>query len=294
MIRKVAAILLLFLCVANMLLAQEKSTEEVQRDSLSVAKMWATSLVVPSFSQAYNHQYWKMPIVLGGMGGMIYGGIKNNSLYHNAKDDYSNGIGLQSTYERYNRNRNLFFAGVGALYMYSLFDGVMNYRFDDGQHSPPKAAIYSTLVPGLGQIYNEKFWKLPLVYGGFMGLGYLIQSNNFRYQLYRNAYNNQMALSGISDKGSPEYLELADNLGTFLNSPADRLKAYRDRYRRDRDFYIILTILFYGMNIIDATVDAHFYTFDISNDLSFNITPVVNQYANSNKVYTGFNLSFTF
>ncbi|MDR1225829.1 MAG: DUF5683 domain-containing protein [Prevotellaceae bacterium] len=294
MVKKLAVILLLFLCLAHTLQAQTKSTAEVQHDSLSVAKMWAISLVAPSFSQAYNHQYWKMPIVLGGIGGMLYGGIKSNSLYHDAKNDFNNGIGSQSTYERYQRNRNLFFAGASAFYMYSMLDGVASYRFDNGQHSPSKAAIYSTLIPGLGQIYNEKYWKLPLVYGGFMVLGYLIQSNNFRYKLYRDAYNDQVAISSIPDKLSPEYLELADNLGIILNTPADRLRTYRDRYRRDRDFYIILTILFYGLNIIDATVDAHFYTYDVSNDLSFNITPVVHQYANSNSVYTGFNLSFTF
>jgi hypothetical protein len=77
------------------------------------------------------------------------------------------------------------------------------------------------------------------------------------------------------------------------NLQADRLKYYRDTYRRDRDFFIILTVLFYGIQILDAAVDAHFHTYDISNDLSFKITPFVDQVASGN-ICGGVSLSFRF
>lgn len=151
---------------------------------------------------------------------------------------------------------------------------------DSVVHPPSRAALYSALLPGLGQAYNRRYWKLPLIYGGFAAFGYFIQSNNFRYNLYRDAYNVKYAVAQLKSD-DPEYEEKKaalekDLYGAFQSVPVDRLQYYKNSYRRDRDFFIILTILFYGINILDATVDAHFFTYDISNDLSLKLQPYSN------------------
>jgi hypothetical protein len=234
-----------------------------KNDTLSVAKVWKWSLIAPSFGQFFNHHYWKTPIVIGGIGGFAYAAYASKT------------------------NRAWYILGAGAVYWASLLDATACYRYDNGIHSPSKAAIYATLLPGLGQAYNQKYWKLPLVYGGFLALGYLIQSRNFRLNLFGNAYLASYELGEIqkemsaTTEGTPEYSALQEKYNTVENRidpnlrmlSMDRLKSYRDVYRRDRDFYIILTCLWYGLTIIDAVVDAHFFTYDVSNDLSFQWSP---------------------
>ncbi|MGL4364187.1 MAG: DUF5683 domain-containing protein [Bacteroidales bacterium] len=174
-------------------------------------------------------------------------------------------------------------------------------RQDTVAHSPSKAALFSTLLPGLGQAYNERYWKIPFIYAGFATFGYLIQSNNFRYKLYLDAYSNKYKMQ-ILDQSLPNYTELYEALEAniplqFRNTALNQLQFYKNAYRRDRDFFIILTALFYVINIVDATVDAHFFTYDISNDLSFKIQPYVDgiEYAKyGSQTALGVNLSIKF
>jgi hypothetical protein len=165
---------------------------------------------------------------------------------------------------------------------------------DTSFHSPGRAALFSAIFPGAGQIYNGRYWKLPLIYGGGIAFAYFIQSNNFRWDLYGNAYNARMKMQEIdaaiakldqllptydADKQALESERAAQDAKVpdqFKNLPVDRLQNYRNSYRRDTQFFIILTVLFYGINIIDAAVDAHFFTYDISNDLSLRVEPCVN------------------
>ncbi len=148
---------------------------------------------------------------------------------------------------------------------------------DSVVHSPTKAWLMSAALPGLGQAYNQRYWKIPIIYGGFAAFGYFIQSNNFRYKTYRDSYNTKYDIEHL-DQSDPDYDAEKAALEAQLqikNMPLDRLQYYKNIYRRDRDFFIILTVLFYGINIIDAAVDAHFFTYDISNDLSLNMQPYV-------------------
>ncbi|MDR3297258.1 MAG: DUF5683 domain-containing protein [Prevotellaceae bacterium] len=165
---------------------------------------------------------------------------------------------------------------------------------DTSFHSPGRAALLSAIIPGAGQIYNQRYWKLPLIYGGGIAFAYFIQSNNFRWDLYGNAYNARMKMAEADlamtklDQTSPTYdadkqaleneraAQEAKVPEQFKNLPVDRLQYYRNSYRRDTQYFIILTVLFYGINIIDAAVDAHFFTYDISNDLSLRVEPCVN------------------
>lgn len=140
-------------------------------------------------------------------------------------------------------------------------------------HSPRRATVYSALLPGLGQIYNHKYWKLPLVYGGFATLGYFINFNNDVYVTYKRAYsdiidNNPFTNSYLKLDVNPIYFE-PDKLPQLR----DRLKIAKDGWRRNRDLVIIGTVAFYAANIIDASVDANFFNFNMSDDLTFNWVP---------------------
>ena len=160
-------------------------------------------------------------------------------------------------------------------------------------HSPKKAAIYSTVLPGLGQAYNKKYWKIPLVYVGFGAIGYFIGWNNKYYNVMRIAYGDLTdgdPLNGSHMELVPPSYDLTDpsDYDNFKNA----LTKQQDYYRRNRDLLIISIAGFYGLNIIDASVDAHLFNFDISEDLTFKWEPTM-QNANEHLVY-GFNCRFNF
>ena len=140
-------------------------------------------------------------------------------------------------------------------------------------HSPRKATIYSAVLPGLGQIYNRKYWKVPIVYGGFATLGYFINFNNGEYVKYRQAYSDIID----NDPNTNSYLKLFTDPRSLekanIVQSTERLRIYKDYWRRNRDLLIIFTGIFYAVNIIDASVDAHFFNFDISDDLTINWAP---------------------
>ena len=134
-------------------------------------------------------------------------------------------------------------------------------------HSPQKATIMSACLPGLGQVYNGKWWKAPIVYAGLGGLGYLVYNNNYEYRSYLHAYEYKTG-------DLPEGATLNDHETDLANRYAEsQLQTYKESYRRDFEFYTILTIAWYGLNILDACVDGHLYDYDISDDLSFSIDP---------------------
>ena len=161
-------------------------------------------------------------------------------------------------------------------------------------HSPKKASLYSAILPGLGQAYNKKYWKIPIIYAGFGTLGYFIGWNNNFYKTYKQAYVDLTD----GDESTNSYLDLEASKYYDLNNPTDYnnfktgLSKQQEYYRRNRDLLIISTVGFYGLNIIDASVDAHFFNFDISEDLSFNWQPAANL-IDSQLLY-GFNCTFNF
>ena len=121
--------------------------------------------------------------------------------------------------------------------------------------APAKAAFYSAIFPGLGQIYNKRYWKLPLVYGAIGTSMYFYVSNNNKYHDFRNEYKHRLA--GIT---SPEY--------SYLDSA--RLIRAQQFYQRNRDLSVLITCAFYALNILDANVDAHLGQFNVSDNLTFN------------------------
>lgn len=139
-------------------------------------------------------------------------------------------------------------------------------------------AILWAFLPGGGQIYNRKYWKLPIVWGAFMACYYSITWNNRQYQEYHAAYRD---LSGPDPEHNTSWLVFAptgaqaSDYQQYQSSLRSTLKRGNDFYRRYRDLSIVATVLVYGLSILDAYVDAELYTFDISPDLSLRVVPEV-------------------
>lgn len=128
--------------------------------------------------------------------------------------------------------------------------------------SPSRAAFYSAILPGLGQAYNKKYWKIPIVYAA-LGTGiYFYIDNNRNYNRYRRAYKRRLA--GFTD-------DEFQNVVTDNNALIDA----QEFYQRNRDLSLLLTVVAYVLNIVDANVDAHLLQFNVSDDLS--VRPHIDQ-----------------
>jgi hypothetical protein len=126
------------------------------------------------------------------------------------------------------------------------------------KHNPATASILAIAVPGAGQIYNRKYWKAPLVWGGLGVCGYFLVDNHLSFIEFRDAYRERVG--GIMNPAYDFY-------------PTEGLKAERDQFQRNRDFMAIIAIGVYVFSIIDATVDGHLFHFDVSDDLSMRVEP---------------------
>jgi hypothetical protein len=149
--------------------------------------------------------------------------------------------------------------------------------------NPTKAVIYSALFPGLGQIYNRKYWKLPLVYAGAVGCLYGITWNGTQYRGYKNAYRdlldhnpetNRWKAYNFSYYGGTEEQPETWNTSA-VNGFSNRLKNGRDNFRRNLELSYILSVGVYFLVMIDAYVDAQLFEFDISEELSFKMEPAL-------------------
>jgi len=145
--------------------------------------------------------------------------------------------------------------------------------------NPTKAVIYSAIFPGLGQIYNKKYWKLPIIYGGYLGLSYAITWNGRYYNDYSSAYRGISGSDPRTNHESWSPFAPGYNPNQITDSQIEYLKSSfrrkRDFYRRNRDLAIIGAIAIYAACMIDAYVDAHLFDFDMSPDLSFRVEPVI-------------------
>ncbi len=143
--------------------------------------------------------------------------------------------------------------------------------------NPRKATLYSAILPGAGQVYNNKAWKVPILYAGIMTDVYFIRFNNRRYQVFRQA------LFDFDD----------GNINDFPNLNRDALVRNVDYWRRNRDLCYLLLAGIYALNLIDANVDAHLSGFDISDDLALGIEPHFETFsANNNSMGVSLKLKF--
>ena len=146
---------------------------------------------------------------------------------------------------------------------------------------PLKSVWLGVIVPGLGQIYNRSYWKLPIVYGGFMGCGFAIAWNNEKYSAYKEAYRDIVTDAGhLSTDTLKSYNAILPEGYTIerlggVTGYTNILKDRQNMYRRYRDISIVVAIAVYALSIIDAYVDAQLFDFDISDDLSINVEPQI-------------------
>ena len=149
-------------------------------------------------------------------------------------------------------------------------------KADEKYHSPHRASMYAAIFPGLGQAYNKQYWKIPIVFGGFGVAAYAISFNSERYNYYRGAYRDFI----IRDPANKSYLDILKGTNideTYIYNNADWFQRYlnnsKQRFKKYRDLSYAGLVAWYLLTIIDASIDAHFYYFDVSDDLSFQIDP---------------------
>ncbi len=272
-------------------------------DSMGLSKVCWMSAVVPGYGQIYNKQYWKLPILYGTLFGGLALYINENKTYKPLKETYDamTDISMERTPEldalqtkmiRSNTKRQIYLGVTIASYIYFIGDAAVNYTTNDVS-DVKKATTLACICPGAGQIYNQSYWKVPFVIGGFATLGYCIDWNNRGYQRFKKAY-----------KLLAEY---EANPEAFPNGPTDEFRGrysatfirnLRNNYRRNRDLCIILTGAMYVLQIVDAHVDAHLKDYDISDDLSMNIEPMIDYTylptEGNHRPVVGFNMSINF
>ena len=147
--------------------------------------------------------------------------------------------------------------------------------FSTWKPDPKRAMWLAIVLPGAGQIYNRKYWKLPIIYGGFLGCAYAMRWNNQMYLDYSQAYLDIMD----DDPTTKSYTQFL-HLGTQINDSTEEryktiFKSRKDKYRRWRDLSFFCMLGVYALSIIDAYVDASLSQFDISDDLSLRLQPAV-------------------
>ncbi|MBP0904367.1 DUF5683 domain-containing protein [Mariniflexile gromovii] len=143
-------------------------------------------------------------------------------------------------------------------------DSIIEIKNSYNPLSPAKAAFYSAVLPGLGQAYNKRYWKIPLVYGGLATGIYFYSTNNKEYNRYRDAYKSRLA--GLT---TDEFYYDAE--GVQLTTPrvsTDGLQRGQKFYKKNKEISLLVTLGIYALNIIDANVDAHLMQFNVDENLS--------------------------
>lgn len=207
------------------------------RRDARIGTLFAGSMILPGGMQLYNRDYWKLPVIYGGLGATIGLGIANMD-----KDkDLSQAM----------------FWGAGAIYWGALLDGAGRYRKGD-YPQPGKATIYSILLPGLGQAYNGEYWKIPVYWSLLIGAAHYYDFNVTNYRRFRDIYNE------ATGEGPSE---------TATRISSETALYYRNYYRRWRDYSVLFMAGFYLLQVIDANVFAYMHDFNTDDDLSLRIAP---------------------
>ena len=158
----------------------------------------------------------------------------------------------------------LFLIGSTAMAQKTTLNQPIPDSILEKQHSPTKATLMSLCLPGLGQIYNKKYWKVPVIYAGIGVLSYSIVFYTNYYLTYKSAY-----IEKFNGDSTGNYSDIVRKL------TKEEILSYREFYRRNLEITIIFTAIWYILNIVDAAVDAHLFTYDIKKDLSLRIEPTL-------------------
>lgn len=142
-------------------------------------------------------------------------------------------------------------------------------------NGPRRAALRSAVLPGWGQATNKKYWKIPLVYGALGATAYAFKFNISQYK--RVAYAYRVLTLSITTKDTSQFKTVDTDLKPFIRAGAvNDLRNYRNTFRKDIDYSVLIFLFFWGLNVVDATVDAHLKGFNVSDDLSMKIKPGFN------------------
>lgn len=226
------------------------------KNEMKIGNSFAGSFIFIGGQQIYNKDYWKLPIVYGTIGGALGAGIALNTSGNTEAAKYC-------------------FIGAGVAYWATLMDGVVCYQPSVYPHAG-KATIYSILLPGLGQIYNKEYWKLPLYIGGMVCSAHFYFLNQTNFIRFKNIYAeaSQEGYTGPVTK--------------------DQAKYYRDLYRRYRDYSILAFAAVYLLQVIDANVFSYMHNFEVDDDLALKVSPAIippdNQLASNTLKDTAFGL----
>jgi hypothetical protein len=147
-------------------------------------------------------------------------------------------------------------------------------------NGPRRAALRSAILPGWGQVTNGKYWKLPLVYGALGATAYAFNFNITQYK--RVAYAYRVLILAQASGDTSQFSTVDADLKPFLKANASNdLRNYRNTYRKDIDYSVLIFLFFWGLNVVDATVDAHLKGFDVSDNLTMKIKPGFNTGTNN-------------
>lgn len=237
------------------------------KQDLRIGTMFGGSVFLPGISQIYNRDYWKLPVIYGGIG--VCAGLGGYYLheYNQSVKAYKNFFGSTDITSAYNPPQINYSAktagtwlmvGAGLFYWGALMDGVVNYKKDLHPH-PGRATIYSILLPGLGQAYNGEYWKIPIYYGCLLGSAHYLYTNHINYVRFKKIHNE------ATTPGS----------GYDQNISGETAKWYRNVYRRYRDYSIVALVGFYLLQVIDANVFAYMHDFEVGNDITMQLEPAV-------------------
>jgi hypothetical protein len=246
------------------------------KQEIKIGTMFAGSLFAPGTAQIYNKDYWKLPIIYGGIGALAGTGGYYLHQYKQSQRAYNSYLSNKSAYEtefgmpyphaapeinyQATTTGTWLLAGAGLIYWGSLMDGVVSYK-SDTKPLPGRSTLYSILLPGLGQIYNGELFKVPIYLGGLMASIHYLCFFNTNYERFKRLYN---------EASSPDP-EVSGN----AKVNAETAKWYRDVYRRYRDYSILATALVYLLQVIDANVFAYMHDFEVSEDISMKVEPAI-------------------
>lgn len=241
------------------------------KNTIKIGTMFGGAMVLPGTAQIYNKDYWKLPIIYGGIGAFVGTGgyyfhkysksVKAYKKYFEYSEDVAPSINYSPPPEIDYESKTMgtwLMVGAGLVYWGSLLDGVICFEKDKHPY-PGRATIYSILVPGLGQAYNGEYWKIPIYWGGLAASGYFLANNHTNYIRYKRIHN---------EATSPE--------GGYTGPiDGETAKWYRDVYRRYRDYSIVATVGVYLLQVIDANVFAYMHDFEVTDDISMRVEPTI-------------------
>ena len=230
------------------------------KQTIEIGTMFMGSVFAPGTAQIYNKDYWKLPIIYGGIGTLAGTGG-----YYLHRYNKSGNPGDKTT-------GTWLLAGAGLVYWGSLMDGVISYE-SDIDPLPGRATMYSALLPGLGQIYNGELFKVPIYWGGLLVSSHLLVKYNTNYKRFKRIHNEATSTDP----------EISGNVP--ING--ETAKWYRDVYRRYRDYSIVATVLVYALQVLDANVFAYMHDFEVPDDISMNIEPALISPYNEYAMHTG-------